>query len=281
MKRLLFSLCILFSICNGLLPVTWSNRNGQVLTRINDWVWAAERPFVWNTIDVGGRSAICKLADGNWFIHSPVNGSDDLVDAIDKLGGLVTVIVAPNFEHLKYTPQWHSLFPNAVVLGCPGLAKLKPSYPVQGEVSGAGHPIIDDSFDTLFFDCEVNPFNSKPFFNEVIFFHKKSKTLLCTDIYWNYPSGRIPSFGVPGDPVSTSLGTKLWKFGMDKVYWPFYQKYMVGLEGERRTKYNAAVSKLLSWEIETIVPCHGDIVVGKELSAKALKMHFINRIAGR
>jgi hypothetical protein len=45
----------------------------------------------------------------------------------------------------------------------------------------------------------------KPFFNEVIFVHKPSKTLLCTDVYWNYPAD------VP-------IKTKLWKFGKQVTY---------------------------------------------------------------
>lgn len=33
--------------------VTWSNRGGKDLVRVADNVWCAERPFVWNSIDVG------------------------------------------------------------------------------------------------------------------------------------------------------------------------------------------------------------------------------------
>ena len=35
--------------------------------------------------------------------------------------------------------------------------------------------------------CEINPFTGRPFFNEVVFFHQPSKSLVVTDIYWNYP----------------------------------------------------------------------------------------------
>ena len=28
-------------------------------------LWAAERPFFWNSIDVGGRSVFARLSDGN------------------------------------------------------------------------------------------------------------------------------------------------------------------------------------------------------------------------
>ena len=32
---------------------TWSNPGGKDLVQVSDDVWAAERPFVWNSIDVG------------------------------------------------------------------------------------------------------------------------------------------------------------------------------------------------------------------------------------
>lgn len=32
---------------------TWSNRGGQDLVQVTGNVWCAERPFVWNGIDVG------------------------------------------------------------------------------------------------------------------------------------------------------------------------------------------------------------------------------------
>lgn len=33
--------------------ITWSNRGGKDLVRVAENVWCAERPFVWNSIDVG------------------------------------------------------------------------------------------------------------------------------------------------------------------------------------------------------------------------------------
>ena len=44
------------------LPRTWSNRWGLTITPIATGMWAAERPFLWNGIDVGGRSVICRMA---------------------------------------------------------------------------------------------------------------------------------------------------------------------------------------------------------------------------
>jgi hypothetical protein len=56
------------------LPKTWSNPQGLTLTEVKKGVvYGAERPFIWNTIDVGGRMAVIKLNDGSLWIHSPVD----------------------------------------------------------------------------------------------------------------------------------------------------------------------------------------------------------------
>lgn len=49
---------------------------------------------------------------------------------------------------------------------------------------------------------------------QVVFLHKPSKILIASDLVWNYPS-EVP------------LGTRIWKFGMDQVYLPFYRAFMI------------------------------------------------------
>ncbi len=50
---------------------------------------------------------------------------------------------------------------------------------------------------------------------QVVFVHVPSGTLIATDLIWNYPSSY---------PKGTSSNVKLWKFGMDRVYLPFYRR---------------------------------------------------------
>ena len=47
---------------------------------------------------------------------------------------------------------------------------------------------------------------------QVVFFHKPSRLLITTDLFWDYPGHGVP------------WGTKAWKFGMDRVYAPFYNR---------------------------------------------------------
>ncbi|CAM9223888.1 unnamed protein product [Scytosiphon promiscuus] len=227
--------------------VTWSNRKGEDLVQVSGDVWCAERPFVWNGIDVGGRMAVVKLSDGSLWVHSPVDLDGPLQEALAELGP-VGHIVSPNYEHVKYAKQWVEAYPSARSYACPGLAERKPDVGFTREVGASpddeSPPEWKGEIQTCFMDCETNPFTGKPFFNEVVFFHRPTKSLMTSDLYWNYPREDIP------------FGTKVWKWGMDKVYRPFFNRFMVTDRGAFAVKVN----QILGWGIETIVPCHGDVV---------------------
>lgn len=291
---------------NAPRPVSWSNRLGVSLTPIATGVWAAERPFMWNKIDVGGRSVICRVGDGSLLVHSPVEHSTELGMCLDALGGNVGYVVSPNYEHVKYAKQWSDAYPLAKMVACPGLPTRLPEVPWSMEIGNPGSASFTSEFLStiayVHFDCEQSPSlgnKQEPFFNEVVWFHVPSRTLFMADAYWNYPSHSLVNYAgdaegtgtvhecskMPVDPsrkgpggtypeVRVPLGTRLWKFGMDKVYLPFYKRVMVGRSGERRDRYNAAVAQLLAWEPEYIVPCHGDVIKGKQLCQKVLNLHF-------
>ena len=285
------------ALLGSVMETSWSNRLGLILTPISSGVWAAERKFTWNGIDVGGRSVICRVGDGTLLINSPVEWTKDLGECLDNLGGGVGHVFSPNYEHLKYAKQWDEVYPQAKKYACPGLPSRLPSIPWAGELGINNDPEeFADSIDTVFFDCEVNPFTNRAFFNEVVLFHIKSKSIIMTDTFWNYPSSPLPNyFGIEntgsihtcpkvsvkfsGDflpPIKVPFGTKAWKFGMDRIFLPFYKKLMVGSKGsDRRNKYEIAVNKILAWEPEIIVPCHGDVIRGKELCKNVLTKHFL------
>ena len=106
-----------------------------------------------------------------------------------------------------------------------------------------------------FLGHEANPFTGKPFFNEILLHHKPSGALVTTDFYWNYPAD------VP-------MGTKLWKFGMDKVFRPFYFSFMI----KDREAYRESMRRLFAQDWDMVVPCHGTIVTE---DAKATLQRFV------
>ena len=322
-----------------LTPVS-TNEHDDTDGSSSSTIYSACRPFYWNKIDVGGRMTVIELPNPNnnknkksdLFIHSPVQLDEKLQDALQSLGN-VKYIVSPNYEHVKYAKSWGEAYPNAYMIACPGMMEREPDVNWTNEIPYGYRPssfFNGDTDDTntvggggdddeammegmwdydiiqpLHIDLELNPFTNKPFFNEVVFYHTPTKTLLTTDIYWNYPN----SDGVTNSNyksyessnVNTSFdwelapnvdkipfGTKLWKIGMDKVYRPFYLNLMIPRDKkEEFEKVASFISGIdygdssmenglctSSWDIETIIPCHGDITRGSEFVRQVLRTHF-------
>eukprot|EP01083_Nonionella_stella_P137810 419327_1 len=298
--------------------VGWSNRLGTVLTPVVEGggssVYAACRPFLWNRIDVGCKMTVVELSTKSknsskpdLFVHSPVQLDRSLMEGIDKLG-TVKHVVSPNYEHIKYAKEWQDAYPDALMWACPGLMEREKNVKWTGEIPYSARPptypngsiekpeeMWDwDEIAPLHFDVEKNPFTGRPFFNEVVFYHKNTKTLMTTDTYWNYPnsdgitnsnykdkeefeeSESGPWDLAPSVP-SIPLGSSLWKKGMDKLFRPFYLNLMVQKDSKREFLNIAAFISGLSkdgWEVDVLIPAHGDCVRGTKLIKSVLKDHF-------
>lgn len=294
--------------------VGWSNRLGSVLTPASlPGVYTADRPFYWNKIDVGCRMTVIKQQNGDLIVHSPVGIDPPLIRSLEELGE-VKHVISPNYEHVKYAHQWAKQYPNAKIWGCPGLMEREPDVKWTGEVPFGARPSgffdndnnrQDRSYDKhvdmwdweelepLHIDTEVNPFTGKSFFNEVIFYHPRSKSLLMTDLYWNYPSSdgttnsqiwdalptvseqtREEDFGVwelAPNVGKIPLWSAAWKLGMDKLFYPFYMNFMVS---KRESFEDIARFITCQWEVETIIPAHGDVIRGKSVCRQVLSKHF-------
>jgi len=287
--------------------VGWSNRLGSVLTPVApEGVYTADRPFYWNKIDVGCRMTVIELpsTDGatkpDLWVHSPVGLDGPLQAKLDEVG-TVKHVVSPNYEHVKYAKQWAEAYPEANMWACPGMMEKEPEVRWTGEIpfgcrpeswsKGTPTSYPPNFWDTsliqpLHVDTEAVPVLNIAFFNEVIFYHVPSQTLLTTDFYWNYPAPN----GVPNSnyepseengpwPLSPSVekipfGSKLWKRGMDQLFQPFYMNLMV----KDQARFDEIVTFLLSegeWSrMTSVVPAHGDIVRGQAYIRKLLTKHF-------
>lgn len=70
---------------------------------VRERVWVAERPFIWNRIDVGGRMTILQLEDGSLLVSSPVRLDAELTAALKNLGPVAHIVVRP-WYHARRSP---------------------------------------------------------------------------------------------------------------------------------------------------------------------------------
>lgn len=125
------------------------------------------------------RSAIVRLGNGSLWIHSPVALTEGLRRELDALGS-VAFLVSPNRLHTTWIGQWRSAWPAARVAAI-GSDRL----------SDASIHLADRN---LPWSAEIDHVLIRgDFFDEAVFFHKASRTLIVTDLIQNFELRRIAS----------------------------------------------------------------------------------------
>ena len=133
-------------------------------------VWFLDKPFKLMGFELGGRMTIVKLGDGSLLMVSPVAMTSDDRAELDRIGP-VRHIVAPNLGHHLYVGDAKACYPDAMVYLAPGLAQKRTD--LTGTVTLSDQPPA-----ALAADLEQHLVQGMPKLSEVVFFYKKSRTLI-------------------------------------------------------------------------------------------------------
>jgi hypothetical protein len=207
-----------------------------MLERFTDEIWTVARPQRFWGLETGTRTAIVRMSNGGLFVHCPVRLDPELKRQVDALGP-VHAVVAPSLFHHLYVADWIAAYPEAEVCPCPGLER-KRSDLRWGEVLGEQpRAAWADDLDQAAFTAR--------FEHEVVFFHRKSRTLVCADALLNlsqHPSKitRAVAFlmgnSAPGKGWMERIAVQNWKLGRRQV------------------------DRILEWDINGITLAHGALV---------------------
>lgn len=197
------------------------------------------------------RTTAVRLTKGV-IVFSP--GPDVDVEQCAQLGP-VTDIVAPNlFHHLgvkRATEQLH----NAKLWGVPGLAAKCNGIRWDAVLSADTWPYQDELPMVLL--------QGMPKVNEAIFFHKKSRTLLVTDLCFNilHPRG----FGAW---IILHVFSTYGRFGVSRLI-----KRMI----TDKPAFERSLAEVFAFDFENLIMAHGEIVMGgarERLRAALLDKNF-------
>jgi hypothetical protein len=190
------------------------------------------------------RMVVARLADGGLWLWSPVEKSAALLTEIGALGP-VRHIVSPNKLHSLFLREWQDEFPSARVWATwQTIAKCS-------EIDFAGALTEDPpaewrgQIDQFYFDNSL-------FVDEVIFFHRPSRTAVIADLSQNF---------------SETFLQNHWPWWMRKI-----AKASKMVEGSgyppidyrtsfrRRSSARPKICKLLERHPQHIVMAHGEVV---------------------
>jgi hypothetical protein len=170
------------------------------------------------------------------ILVSPVGTSAELV----AVNGKACVIAEPSlFHHKRLAPAIQKLQPQEL-WGPPGFAEKLPEF-ADASVFGADPWPHDDLLSFTLIE-------GAPFRNEVVFFHRPSRTLYTADLV----CGTVRPRGVFTPLVMRALGVGR-SFGTAKV-WSYWIKDPAA--------FRRSIDRVMGWPFERIAMAHGDMVDG-------------------
>jgi Domain of unknown function (DUF4336) len=188
-------------------------------------------------LQLGTRMTAIQLSAGGLWLHSPRELDDETRTELEALGS-VKFIVAPNKVHHLFVAPYPSAFRGATLVGAPGLAKKRADLPFEAELGDEAPPEWAS-------DIEQTLLRGAPYVNEVVFFHRGSKSLLLTDLAFNFAShghwwtrtylGLMDGFG----------------FGPSRVM-------RACIRDEKAAR--ASIDRVLEWDFDRVILPHGDVL---------------------
>jgi Domain of unknown function (DUF4336) len=147
----------------------------------NDGLWTFHQPLAVLGAEIGCRMTVVRLGDGGLLIHSPIALTPALRRHLDAIGP-VRHVLAPNLDHYLFVEQFRAAYPDARCYATPGVAEKVPS--VRWDVClspPASVPAWEDVLDQRWF-------RSNESLQELVLFHRASRTLIAADLAFNIQS---------------------------------------------------------------------------------------------
>jgi len=238
-------------------------------------------PFLrFGHIKLGGRGTAVKLQSGSIAVFSPVALTPEVHSKIESMGNNVKYLAALDYEHHIFLGPWAKAFPQAQIIGVEGLPEKREADKATAglkfaNVFTAGNKKdmkiseeFDREFDYEYFQSHVN--------KELVFFHKPTRTMIEADLIFNLPA--TEQYSKTGMAANSGILTKLFGAIQNTRGSAKWQQrflwYAAG--GKDRKGFAQSVAAADKWDIERIIPCHGDVIEtqGKSIYRKLMAWYL-------
>ena len=211
-------------------------------------LWIVDQPdFNTGVAKIGTRMTVIKLASGGLFLHSPTKLDEETKQALDAIGE-VRAVVAPSRAHHLFVGDYIKTWPGAKLYGPPGLvgdiqdfrARIGARRDLKLDAVLSDEPASEwaGEIDQLLFKGATG-------LNEVVFFHRPSRSVIFTDLVFNVPAdfkdARI---------FYTLVGGR-GRFGPHRL---------IRLSIRDRKAARESVAKILEWDFDRVIVTHGDVL---------------------
>lgn len=210
-----------------------------VIEKVDENIWVANGNKVrFMGMRLGTRMTIVRLQHGGLWLHSPIARTAEVASLVSALGP-VAAIVAPNRFHHLHVGAWAAAHPGARVYAAPGLAEKRRDLRIDETLGSEPPAAWAGQIDQVMFPVA-------PVFQEIVFFHRDSRSAILTDLIVNE---RL-------DTQST-MGKVICK--LDGTAWPNGTTPLIARIALRdRPAARRALDTILAWDPESAILAHGD-----------------------
>ena len=213
------------------------------MEKISDNIWVHNDAMSLLGMHLPLRMTIVKLSSGSLWVHSPTALSTELKQVVEELGPVQFLVEASN-GHMNWLVDWQQAYPDAVSFVSMGVArKLKLT----------GHHLLDETSENIWDEDLVRIYTAGvPFFNESVFLHKTSKSLIVSDLIQHYNKERAPGLsGFMSRFIFEPIGFR----GMC-IAPPLKMGFMV----KDRPSFVASIKQIQDLDFDKIIVAHGEII---------------------
>lgn len=215
-------------------------------------VWTKDQDLKFYGVKIGARMTAVRL-DENVFVHSPIKLTDDLANDLQATGR-VRWAVAPNKMHHLYIADFKKRFPRAAVFCAPELDKKRSDFKFDGVITNEQSFPWNPHLHHVFIE-------GAPFYNEVVFYHPKTKSLIVSDLATNFQH-------------SDSAMTKFFLTLLGSYRHFGWTKTEKRLFIKDKAAFYRSLDKVLSFDFDRVIMAHGEIV---ETGGKAMMTQVFGR----
>jgi hypothetical protein len=206
-------------------------------------IWIAEGPVVAAAAGFRypTRMAVIRLAKGGLAVWSPVALSDDLRAELGELGE-VRYLFPPNSLHHVFLDSWQEAYPDARIYAPPGLRKKRGDIRFDGDFDEA---MVADWTE----DLDLTIMRGNLITTEVVFFHRKSGTILFCDLIQQFRPGWFKGWRAVVARLDLMTGAEP----------AVPRKFRIAFTD--RSAARASLQAISAWPAEKVVMAHGEPVV--------------------
>jgi len=212
---------------------------GSTLEEFAPGIWTVTAPFKIAGSQFGTRMTVIRVGASELILIAPCPIDEVLEAKIRELGS-VAAVIAPNCFHYYYFLDALKRFPDAVAFLAEGVdEKIGGAPPNARSLTGEPDPLWKAELEQL-------AIAGAPQVNEIVFYHRASRTLVLTDFCFNF---NPPPKGWTG--VFLRIAGAYGKLAVSRL-----MRSML----KDRSKVRDAVDRILAWDFDRIIVTHGQNV---------------------